>query len=399
MRTSSASAAERSALSGGALRVAAFGLGTLCAFGAAAVVTRQLGVERFGDFQTVLSVVLLVATATDLGLTQLAVREWSAGGDREAVLRGLLRLRVGLTLVAVLVAAAVVAVASGTSLGLGALLAGLGAVLLAAQQARAVPLAASMQLRTVARLELGRQAGLAVALVLLAVAGGGVALLLAATIPVHAALLAVTVRRAPLPSGGEAAPVLRLAGWFGVATALGAVFLYAPQVVAALSLDPRETGLFAVALRLHLLLLTGIVLLAQSAIPVLGRGEALRSVFLTTVGAAAVAGGLCALLARPLIDVAAGAGYEDAVPVLRVLSLALIPACANGPLGFAMLARHREREVAAVNLGAALLMVLAVAIGASAGGATGAAWGVLAGACVPVAAYAVVLPRRADGAA
>lgn len=388
MPTSSSSPAD-AALSGGSLRVAAFGVGTLAAFAAAAVVTRALGVERFGDFQTVLSVVLLVATATDLGLTQLAVREW-ASAEREPVLRGLLRLRVGLTAAAVLVAAVVVALASGPGLGLGALLAGAGAVLLAAQQARAVPLAATMQLRVVAGLELGRQVGLACVLVLLAASGGGVVLLLAATLPVHLALLAVTVRRAPLP-GGPSAPVLRLAGWFGIATALGAVFLYAPQVVAALVLDPRDTGLFAVALRLHLLLLTGIVLLAQSAIPVLGRGEALRSVFLLTIGAAAVAGGLCALLAVPLIDLAAGADYEDAVPALRVLALALVPACANGPLGFAMLARHREREVAFVNLASALLMVAFVAVGASADGATGAAWGVLAGACVPLTAYAMLL--------
>lgn len=379
-------------MSGGGLRVVAFGIGTLAAFGAAAAVTRQLGVARYGDFQTVLNVVLLVATATDLGLTQLAVREWGRRGDREAVLRGLLRLRTGLTAAVVLVAAAVVLVASGPTLGAGALAAGCGAVLLAAQQARQVPLAATMQLRVVAGLELGRQVGLAVVLVALAAGGGGVVALLAATVPVHAVLLLVTVRRAPL-GAGPVAPVLRLAGWFGVATALGAVVLYAPQVVAALILDADDTGVFAVALRLHLLLLAGIVLLAQSAIPVLGRPDALRSVLLATLGAAAFAAAVCAAAAVPLIDLAAGDDFEDAVAPLRVLALALLPACANGPLGFAMLARGREREVAAVNLAAAVAMVVLVAVGAASGGATGAAWGVLAGACVPLTAYAFLLRR------
>ncbi len=65
----------------------------------AALLTRHLGVVRFGEYTTVLSLVGIVAAVTDAGMSALGTREFAVreGAERDALMRDLLGLRMMLT--------------------------------------------------------------------------------------------------------------------------------------------------------------------------------------------------------------------------------------------------------------------------------------------------------------
>jgi O-antigen/teichoic acid export membrane protein len=94
-------------IQGGILRALGYGASTLLALVGIAMVTRHLGVADFGRFQTVIALITVVGTLTDSGMATLGLREFSqrTGSDRDEMMRSLLGLRVGLTLLGVGVAA------------------------------------------------------------------------------------------------------------------------------------------------------------------------------------------------------------------------------------------------------------------------------------------------------
>ena len=69
---------------GSLLRLGAYGLGTLATVASSAVVIRHLGVVDTGHFLTVIALVTIVATVSDLGLTGVAVRDYSTAPRRTA---------------------------------------------------------------------------------------------------------------------------------------------------------------------------------------------------------------------------------------------------------------------------------------------------------------------------
>jgi hypothetical protein len=91
---------------GGAARAAGYVAGTLLSLASFALITRHLGVERFGDYQTALSVITVVSAITDAGMATLAVREYATldGATRDRLMRNLLGARIGLTAAGVVVA-------------------------------------------------------------------------------------------------------------------------------------------------------------------------------------------------------------------------------------------------------------------------------------------------------
>lgn len=90
---------------GGALRGGAYLFGVLLSILTVPLMARHLGVEDYGRFVTVISLIAIVGAFTDAGLTNLGVRELATGepGDRR-LLRNLLGLRVVLTMIGLVAA-------------------------------------------------------------------------------------------------------------------------------------------------------------------------------------------------------------------------------------------------------------------------------------------------------
>jgi O-antigen/teichoic acid export membrane protein len=171
---------------GGALRVLAYAATSLLALGAVVVVTRYLEPGRFGQYQTIVSLMIVVGAVSDLGMATLGTREFSqrSGDDRRSYMRILLGLRLLLTLLGA-IGAIIFAVAAGysTDLLLGTAFAAISLVLMVVQTTLSIPLGVELRLGTLAAMDIARQALTTALIIGVVFAGGGVADLLGATIP------------------------------------------------------------------------------------------------------------------------------------------------------------------------------------------------------------------------
>ena len=93
----------------------------------------------------------------------------------------------------------------------------------------------------------------------------------------------------------------------------------------------------------------------------------------------------------------AGSGFDASIAPLRIQGAALGLTFAISGLGFALLARHRQRVLLACNLLVFVVSAVAVALLAAAHGARGAALGAAIGEATLCAAYALALTRGAPG--
>ena len=105
-------AAGRLIIRGGALRFASYLAVVALSVIPVAILTRYLGVVRFGQYATIISLVTVVSVVTDAGMSGLGTREWAVrkGADRDTLMRDLLGLRIALTLAGVVFAIAVAGV-------------------------------------------------------------------------------------------------------------------------------------------------------------------------------------------------------------------------------------------------------------------------------------------------
>ena len=130
---------------GGALRGGAYLFGVLLSIATVPLMTRHLGVEDYGRFVTVISLMAIVGALTEGGLTNLGVRELATGdyGDRR-LLCNLLGLRVLLTVVG-LVAATLFTVVAGYPdvLVVGTVVVGAALLVEQVQQTCTIPLSIS----------------------------------------------------------------------------------------------------------------------------------------------------------------------------------------------------------------------------------------------------------------
>jgi O-antigen/teichoic acid export membrane protein len=395
---------------GGALRVAGFGVGTLLSLVGVVALTRYLGVVDYGRYQAVTALVAIVTAVGDLGLGTLALREYAQAGAEERArgLEALLGLRIALGVAAVGASAGLAAILGyDATMVAGAALAAAAALVAATQQTATVPLQVALRIGTVTALDVGRQAATTALMVGLVAAGAGLLAFYAIPLPVAIALwiaTALVLGRLPRPAFDRGAwPRLLSAGALvGLATASGVLYLYTSLVVCELVATPAETGAFSASFRVIVIVAAVPALLGTSAFPLMARAAASAPARFARVvtgliegsvllgGAAAIG----AILGAPaIIAVVAGDGFDASITPLRIQGAALGLTFAISALGFALLARHRQRVLLLCNLMAFVTVAVAVGVLAAADGQRGAAIGAALGEVVLCAAYATALTR------
>jgi O-antigen/teichoic acid export membrane protein len=390
--------AGRLVVRGGALRVAGFVAGLGASLVGAALVTRHLGRADYGRFQTVIALVAIVQAVSDLGMSTLGLREYAqrTGADRDRFMRILLGMRLALTSVGVVVAMGIAwALGYDSQMIVGAGLTGIGLVLAVLYGTLSIPLAADIRMGAVTGLDVARQVGVAAVYVLLVVLGSGVLGFLAATVPIHLALVLATlvlvrgsVPLRPLFDRREWIALVRPTITFALATAVGSLYVYAALVLTSLVSTEDETGLFGASFRVYLIVAAVPGMLVTTAFPLLSRAArddrarlryATQRLFEGTAALGGAALITCVLGAAPIIAVVAGPQYDGAVPVLRIQGTALAMTFVISTWGFTLLAMHRHRAMICANAVALVISAATVLLLAHTHGAKGAAFGTLLG--------------------
>ena len=406
------SAAGGLIIRGGILRFASYVGVVGLSLVSVAVLTRYLGVARFGAYTTVISLVTVAATVTDAGMSNLATREYATreGADRDLRMRNLLGLRLGLTGVG-LVLAVVFALAAGYGLPLmaGTIAASLATIALVLQHTLSVPLMAELRLGTVAALDLLRQLLTVVAIVGLVIIGAGIFPLLAVSLVVYLVLLPITASyvRGEISLRAHVDPrhwlsLLRLTVSFSLATAVGAIYVYTAQILTSVVASAHQSGLFAASFRVFVVAATVPGLLVGGALPLLARSArddrqrlayAMQRIFEVSL-ILGVGSALGILTGAPfIISVIAGHQFAAADDVLRILGIALSASFLVAGWGFALLSIERYRGLLAVNAVAFVISVALTLILGSSDGARGVAVATLCSEVALAIGYLAVLVR------
>lgn len=400
---------------GGVLRFASYVAAVALSVISAALLTRDLGANRFGLYTTVLSLVGIVTLVTDAGMSTLGVQEYAVrrGADRDKFMRSLLGLRIALTLLGVLATVLFALLAGyGGALIAGAALASLSTIALVLQHTYTIPISTELRIGVLSALELARQILSVAAIVILLVAGAGLFGLLAVNLLVYALLLPVTGRasRGQISLRMDLHPqrwlaLLRLTMSFSVASAVGTVYVYTAQILTSLVSSQHQSGLFATSFRIFIVLVTVPGLLVSGALPLLARAErddrhrlayALQRIFEVSlaVGVAVSLG----LLAGAHFIIATITGpkfpeYAGAVPVLQIQGLALVASFLVSGWGYALLSLKRYGRLLTVNAIALIVSAtLTISLAASAG-AKGASIATVCGEATLAVGYLIFLMR------
>lgn len=398
---------------GSLLRLAGYVFGTLATVASSAVVIRHLGVVDTGRFITVSAIAMIVSTVSDLGLTGIAVRDYSAGPRSEGrqLLRNLLGMRLAIASVGVVVALLfALAVNYPAVMVAGTAIAGAGAIVLAVQQGYSIPLQVGLRFGWVAGLQLAIQVGASIEAVLLVLAGAGLTPFFALQLPLVIPALIVTVA-----IGGHDARVLPAFDWqawrrmvgrvlpYSAAVVLSVVYFQIAQVMVSVLSSASETGYFGVAFRVLVSFTALPPLLVSTALPLLARaarddaarfGYASRKLAETmTIAGAGVAVALF-LGAGFAVEVVGGGHFGQSVDVLRILSVALLGTFVIGARGYALLSLDRLRAMLISNAVALLVVVGAGAPLIRAYGATGAAIAMVAAELSLALCYEIALSRE-----
>jgi O-antigen/teichoic acid export membrane protein len=389
--------AGRGVIRGSLLRLGGNLLGTLATVAASAVVIRHLGVVDTGRFLTVMALVVIVGSTSDLGVTGVAIRDYAVRpvGERQRYLRNILGIRLALAVGGLTVAVGLAALAGYTgAMVLGTVIAGLAMILLAAQQSLTIPLQVGLRFGWVAGLQLLIQIGAAAAAALLALAGAGLLAFFALQLPIILPVLALTV----LAGGGETRtmPALDRVEWahmmrkiLPMSLAVVLTFLYFRLALIMVSLlsSGVQTGYFGVSFRVLDTLTTIPPLLVSSALPVLARAfrtdadrfaAAGRKLFeIMLIGGAGLAVTVF-LGAEFAVRLVAGPDFGGSVTVLRILAIALLGTSVIAARGYTLLSVDGLRAILASNAIALAVVVLAGIPLIQAHGAIGAAITLLA---------------------
>lgn len=406
-------AAGGKAIRGGVVRTAAYVAGMLLSLVSVPLMVRHLGVVDYGYFMTVTSIVFIIGGITEAGLTNLGVREYSVlnGEERERFLRNLAGLRFALTAAGVVAAVALTAVTGARTVVVqGTALAGLGLLLALTQQTYGIPLSAQLRLGWVSALELLKQVVLTGMIVVLVVIGAGLLPFFAAAIVSALVVLAVTM----VLIRGEASlrPAADLAAWravlrdvlpYAAAAAVGLVYFRLAVILLSYVGTDYETGIYGTAFRI--VEVVGVIpwLVVSSGFPIIARAAAndsarlryaLQRMFeVSTILGVGIALGL-ALGAEFAIDVVAGAGFEDAVVVLRLLALAIVTSFLVATWSYALLSLRAHGALLKCNAIAAVVAAAGTVVLGSSHGAEGAAIATVAAEAALALSYLVALRRR-----
>ena len=407
------SAAGPSVIRGGVLRLGGYLLGALATVASSAVVIRHLGVIDTGHFLTVIALVTIVATVSDLGLTGFAIREYAAGpeSDGRRFLRNLLGIRLAITLSGLVIAVLFdLLVGYPSVMVIGTVIAGAGMVLFVVQDACSIPLQVRLRFGWVAGLQLAIQVGVAIEAVLLALAGAGLLPFFALQIPVVIPVLVVTA----VVGGRDARliPMIDIREWrrmvrrilpYSAAVVLAVIYFQIAQVMVSLLSSPTQTGYFGVSFRVLAAFTLLPPLLVSTSLPVLARaarddterfsyasGKLAETMLLAGCGVALA----LFLGAGFAIRVVAGPGFGPSIGVLRILSLALLGTFVIAARGYALLSLDRLH---AMLVSTAITLSVVAGVGVpliSAHGAKGAAIAMVAAELTLAVCYEVSLSRN-----
>lgn len=378
------------------------------------VVARRLGVVGFGEYALVASVLFIANVLTSFGTDMLLVREIAARRGT-ALAPAALAVQLALSLAVIALGGLAAPLVPGQSPTVVAALR-LGLLTL-------LPLAPYTVLAAMLRGS-GRMApyalvNLAVAVVQLIAAiafvpGGGDAVQVAVVLVATQCLAAVIAGIACVLSGLDLRPLvrdprprlgalLRASTPIAVLGALGMLYQRTPVLMVSILAGAAATGAFSAGLRAVEAAKTIHVAAWGAIYPALAEdhareersGAAAQRHLLPLVILALVAAGALTALADPLVALVFGAGFAPAAGAVRILAWVLVPYTIGSHRSLALVAAHREREVArALSLAVA---TLAVAGGAAIphGGILGASWAVLA--AESVQAVVLLAPWRIAG--
>jgi O-antigen/teichoic acid export membrane protein len=363
---------------GSGLRSLAYFGAVGASIGATPLVTRHLRAVGYGRYVTVTSLLLIVAALTEGGIATLGVREFSggSGAERREFMRGLIGLRLTLSVVGALAAVGFTLIAGyATVVVEGTAIASVGLVLANLQVTLAVPLTAALRLPWLAALDFTGPALTAAALAALVVSGApllpffGAALVgYTATLALTASLVKPDVSLRPAFSVGLWRRLLGQSALFAAATALGAVYFQVVIVAMSLLTGGHQVGIFSLAFRV-ISVVNGIpLLLVGSAFPILLRAarddrQRLRDATQRLLEASLLIGGFLSLLvvsaAPAAIEVLGGGEYDASVTVLRILGAGVTATFIAAVFAFSLLSLGMYRALIWIN---AAMVVLAAAL-------------------------------------
>ncbi|MGA8364103.1 MAG: oligosaccharide flippase family protein [Solirubrobacteraceae bacterium] len=409
----STSAAGPAAARGGGLRVGGYIVGALSSVISASLLTRHLGVVRFGEYVTALSLVALVGALSDLGLTAVGVRELSMRPptERWSLARDLLGLRITLTLIGSVAIVALAWFAYSPTLAVGVALACVGLLLQATQDNFALPLLIGLRLGAVAALELSRQLLTTMFTIALVFAGAALIPFLGVSIPVGLIALVATVML--VHNTRALTPTFSLRRWrrfvrpmlpYSAAVAASSVYLRVSIILVSVLGTAIQLGYFSLSFRIVEVLTPVPALLAGSALPIFAHsvraddhdrlGYALGRVFEVSLIVGAWVAVSIAVGAPLALQIVGGPRFAPAAPVLAVQGIGLGAmfvslVWANGLLGLGL-----YRQILASSLGGLILTAALVAALVPIDGARGAAIGTSTGEIALAIAQCVVVVRR-----
>jgi O-antigen/teichoic acid export membrane protein len=399
---------------GAVVRAIGYGLGTLSNVAASIVLLRFLGVVQFGEFVAVTSIIGVVSGVSDAGLTAVGNRELallSTISERRAMVSRLFGMRLVITPITVAFAVGFTVIAGyKPTLVLGAALAGFGYTLVAASSALAMPLSVDLKIVSLTVLELVKQVGMTVVIVVLVVAGTGLLPFFAASVPGALLALALTPMLAGPALVGR--PTFEMRAWgdllsrslpIAFASVIGVIYTRFLVIIMFQLTSDRETGLFGTSARI-LEAIGGLPLLAfMVALPVMSlssdeqsgrlRGILQRMVETGMLGACFLVTGLV-LGARPIIEVVGGAEYEGAISVLQIQSFALVGSLLAMACMMAAIAMDRRRTILVANTTALVSVVVLGVPAVLLWGARGAALATVVGESALGLGYWYLLGRR-----
>lgn len=381
----------------------------------APLLIRHLGIADFGRYATVVALVTVLNGLTDAGLFNIALREWSSrtGDDRRQLMRGLLGVRLQLSVAGVVVGV-VFALSAGydRAMVIGTLVAGAATVLTATTNVVTISLQGELRFGWITVINVVRQAVATALIVALVLAGAGILPLLAATFPAALAALAVAawLVRGQMPlvprmRGAEWWPLIRETLPYAAAVAVNTLYFRITIVVMSLVAVSQQTGYFATSFRVTEVLIGVPSLAIGAAFPILSRsarddpdrfaraGERIIELAATAGIALAL---MVALSAPFVIDVLAGAAGKPAAPVLEIQAVALAATFLTTAGGFVLLSMRRHMALLVTNGGALVLnLALTLVLVHTDQAQGGAIAGVLAEAALAVSLIAMIVRARA----
>jgi O-antigen/teichoic acid export membrane protein len=398
---------------GGAARTAAYVGGILVGLAATPLMVRHLGVDDFGRFVTVGSLIFIVTGLTEGGLSAIGVREYATrdADRRHRLIRNLLGLRAVLAVVAVAAAIAFGLLAGYDDVLLeGIVISSVGLALSAWFAVYVVPLTAQLRLGWLALLDFGRQALTSVAVVALVIAGASLTPFFAAA-PIATAVTLVVIwtlvrgREPGRPSFdvGEWWGLLRDSLPYAAAMAVSVLYFRVGVILSSLISSEAQTGYYSLAFRI-IELVSGVPwLLVGSAFPVLSRAarddaHRLRYALGRTYEVSLILGAWVALaigLGAPFaVEVIGGRDrFEPSIEVLSVLGGAMVGTFLIACWGHGLLTLRRHAALLGANVSAFVLGTGLAAVLISSHGALGAAIATTATELWLAAVYLVLLVR------